>query len=1311
MNKIHHFLLLLSVATATVRAQQGAGEYPDVISDRKIPVRSADASGNQWGEDAEKSIDGNMHTLYHSPWNDTKFPVTVNYHFKDVDLLDYFIYYPRSDGGSNGNFMEMEVWVSTASKPEFVRIGKYDFEGKGSPSKINFPGGIKSPETVRIIVNSGMGDGNGSYASCAEMMFYAKSGQSSIPELFTDETCSELRPGIGKQHINKVKNAFFRRLATSLLDKTYPKEFRIQQYKPYPNPETAARKNKASTYSLLDNPTGICITENDRELIVFAGKMGKDLISLRLIDFEKGWSGVDFLLNEGVNRFNFELNSKGLLYVMYHTSDPAAKPVKIHIATGTVNGYYDITKHTASDWNRLIDNAKGHDFDVLGKYSHLTYPVSSLKEYCPDISRLVQVYDSISWLEQQFIGLYKYNRANLNRMYFHVDYNMPGGWGAYATSYRTAYPQYSMPALCNAGKLRSTDIWGPAHEVGHVNQTRPGFRWGGMIEVSNNVYSMYVQYSFGNRSRLIDEGDAGYRSRYEKGFTEMLAARALHSTYEDVFCKLIPFWQLELYCSHVQGKTDFYADVHEQVRLLPDPRNDGEAQLQFIKICCDAAREDLTDFFKAWGMLTPVDYSGNYSGYGSGNLTLTCTPEQIDEIVRYAKKYPRPAVNVQYIHDDCVDIYRNSAKIVEGAAERNGNTVKLDGWKNVAVFEVYDGEKPVLITPHAEFSIPSSAKDPVIYAVSAKGDRVKAEGQPALRPENSASTPLSPEQMRKDIDFFFETMAKVHANMYAFVGKDEMAKIRERLYKDCSTPMQTIDFNIRMCRLNSLFDGHTSIYFNFWQALNESNGFFPSPVSFKGGEIYLHEADDRPGQRILSINGTDIKDIYSRMVNTHEIKEAGEIRAGLSFAGNLLINTDVRSPFRVVVEGNKGILLDGVAPKDIKTLKSGFSNQTGLGFRMYPEKSIAIIDYNTCSFSRDPDTQQKLNRWFDTRFRQIADRKIKNLFIDISRNGGGNSDNNNVLFNRIKHDDTIELVYMTQRRYRYLPDGRSEALDHLKSDTFRLATPPNPKGFDGNIYLIQGPGSYSAAIGVAEWFEKLNRAKLIGEQTGQATAVYIDHMGGFKMPESGISFGSSYKYWKSLPAGREDRGVQPDYPVKLDYSKSYYELNDLLGFMAQIDPKFNYTPEAPPRGTKVAVKSASASCFQDGEDIDKALDGDLNTLYHSPYYESAAFPVILTFHFDGIRQIDFLKYYPRVNDPPNGPFGEVEIWAGTQSDPTLRKIGVHDFYRASTPGYYQFPKPLKNPAKIELRVLSSIGWYEVDHVSCAEMEFYTSSDQ
>lgn len=726
MNKFYFLLFLPFLAGLTVKAQEYRPEdYPTIIPDKKIAVSSAYASNSQWGEDASKSIDGNLKTLYHSSWINTVFPVTIDYHLKNAALLDYLIYSPRTSG-MNGNFKEIEVWVSTASRPKFVKTGAYNLEGKGTPSIIHFPGGLKSPKTVRIIVKSGVGDNSTGFASCAEMSFYEKKKRTAIPAVFTDGSCSKLRPGVRKQDIDAIGNNFFRHIATGLFNKTYPEKFRIQEYKPYPNPETVAQENKTSTYSLLDNPVGICVTENDEELIVLVGETGNESISLLLIDYKKGYSPVDFLLFEGINRLKTGTKETYLLYIMYHTSNPAAKPVKIHFATGTVNGYYDIAKHTPAEGKRLLDNAKGNDFDIVGKYAHVTFPTASLKQYCPDLNRLIQVYDSLVWLQQQFIGLYKYNRANANRMFFHVDYNMPVAWGAYATAYRTAYPLHSMNTLCNAEILRSSAVWGPAHEVGHVNQTRPGFRWGGMGEVSNNVYALYVQAAFGNRSRLADEGDAGYGSRYEKGFTEILAAKALHSTYGDVFCKLIPFWQLELYCARVKGKTGFYADVHEQIRLLPDPVIDSDAILQFVKICCDAAKEDLTDFFQAWGLLTPVNYRGKYAGYGSGDLTLAATPKQIEEVVRYAGQYPKPAVKVQYIHDGCIEAYRNCAKIEAGDVEINGNRVLLNGWKQVAVFEIYDDNKLAFITPNTKFRIPASIKNPEIYAVSAQGEKTKA---------------------------------------------------------------------------------------------------------------------------------------------------------------------------------------------------------------------------------------------------------------------------------------------------------------------------------------------------------------------------------------------------------------------------------------------------------------------------------------------------------------------------------------------------------------------------------------------------------
>jgi hypothetical protein len=697
-------------------------ENSGIVPDKKIPVKRAEASEEQPGEGINRSFDDKMNTLYHSRWRGTQFPVTLTYYFENEEQIDYFYYIPRTEG-SNGNFKKIEVWTSDEAHPAFIKLGDYDFEGKSAPSKITFPGGLKSPKAVRIVVNSGEGDDGKGFASCAEMSFNAACQQPSIPDVFTDETCSALRPDINRQTIDAIPNRFFRNIAVSLFEKNYPAEFRIQEYKPYPHPHKVAKANKTSTYSLLDNPTGIFVNEGE-ELVVFVGKTGGENISLGLIDFEKGFSVINIFLDEGAN--SFKSIGKGLLYVMYHTSNPKAQPVKIHIASGTVNGYYDISKHSPSDWRRLLDKAVDKHFDVVGKYAHLTFPTASFKTYTPDGNRLIQVYDSIAWLEQRFIGLEKYKNMNKNRMYSHVFYSndrMSSYAFGYATSNRIAFTVNGMNELCNPDKLRSTAIWGPAHEVGHVNQTRPGFRWAGMVEVSNNVYSMYVQRAFGNKARLDDERDGNYNNRYEKGFTEIIARKAVHADYPDVFCKLIPFWQLELYYSVVKNRSDFYADVHEQIRRRPDPTDDGTAQLEFIRICCDVAREDLTDFFKAWGLLTAFDseVKGYYDYYPTEHFK--CTQQQIDEIVRYAKKYPKPTHNLQYIHEGCLEAFKQNKKIEKGAVERTGYVITA--WKNVAAFEVYDGEKPVFISPKSDFSMPENITKPVIYAVPAKGEKIR----------------------------------------------------------------------------------------------------------------------------------------------------------------------------------------------------------------------------------------------------------------------------------------------------------------------------------------------------------------------------------------------------------------------------------------------------------------------------------------------------------------------------------------------------------------------------------------------------------
>ena len=547
--------------------------------------------------------------------------------------------------------------------------------------------------------------------------------------VFSDNTCSALKEGIKESDIDAIKNPQFKALAKALYDVSYDKRYRVREYKPYPHPSVAAEKNRTGTYSLLDNATGIVAMPGE-EIIVFVGETNGQDIGLCSINFNNDYSPANYKLKEGAN--SVICAKGGLLYVMYHTQAKEAQPIKVHIASGKVNGMYHIEENTNLDWEMMLDSAKHKYIDVQGEYSHLIFRVKDFKQYTPDISRLIAVYDSIVYLESRFIGLEKYKRMNGNRMLFHVSAS-PLYW-MYATSNRTGYSTGAMPRLCDVDILRSPSIWGPAHEVGHINQTR-GLKWVGLTEVSNNIYAQYVRTTFGNKANISSEElnsdfDGVWSNRYEKGFTEVLVGKKVHSDYGDVFGKLIPFWQLQLYFSNVKGETDFYADVHEEIRNLPQVPDDGQQQLNFMRICCDVSKTDLSEFFERWGMLvatagTATDHSSvqNRVYY---KKEFNITKEEVDALKRYASKYPKPDAHIWYIHDECVAMFKNNADVEKGNMTVAGVSYEVDA-KNAVVYEVYDGDELVFVTPVSKFKIPVSCKNPVIYAVSATGKSIKME--------------------------------------------------------------------------------------------------------------------------------------------------------------------------------------------------------------------------------------------------------------------------------------------------------------------------------------------------------------------------------------------------------------------------------------------------------------------------------------------------------------------------------------------------------------------------------------------------------
>ena len=142
-----------------------------------------------------------------------------------------------------------------------------------------------------------------------------------------------------------------------------------------------------------------------------------------------------------------------------------------------------------------------------------------------------------------------------------------------------------------------------------------------MTEVSCNVFSMYTLGKLGNPSRLASQ------KNYAKARESIIDSKPKISYLQDpdVFNRLVPFWQLHLFFTK-HGNPDFYADVMEEMRKRPEAGRGNDSilnQFQFIRICCDVGKVDLTDFFEQWGFFR----TGEIKLKDYRNYRFVVTPE------------------------------------------------------------------------------------------------------------------------------------------------------------------------------------------------------------------------------------------------------------------------------------------------------------------------------------------------------------------------------------------------------------------------------------------------------------------------------------------------------------------------------------------------------------------------------------------------------------------------------------------------------------------------------------------------------------
>ena len=669
------------------------------------PVKPVSAYSRQFhaGAGAENLIDGDTGTTYHSPWGvgydnpTTEFPVEIEFTFSGDNRIDYFRLY---SGTGNGRIGRFDILYQLSGESGYTVMGGasgtgddplFDFGKKGGIQTCRFPYGLVNVEKLMIRVYNGAGD-NGSgrtdrynpsqaegFVSAQEIEFYPDVSSASsdiILKVFTDLSCSELNAGVTRSDITELFGLapyLAQYVAVPMMEGNYSNDFdrpfRIDTYKPYSNIDI---NNKLLTkkYSRMDNPTGIEVRRGDKIIVCVDKIPAGQSISLAIYgdagDHANygGMSGSDssdsvdqeVQLTAGYNAI--DVTASGMCYVM-NTANPlssASQSIKVHIVAGcgTVQGYFDIERHTDEDYMEMLSRTTYKYFIAKGRNMIFNFHTSKLREIAStSISSGLSAWDDIEGWQKELMGIDKLEYFNNHIM------AVSSSGDAYmdASNRRVNFGiDNALPKIISREKLLELEdnTWGPAHELGHVNQG--AINWKSTTESSNNLFSNYAIYKMGkykSRGQTIT-----YLAEcYALGETWVTLGSSTHMS-EDTEVHMRLNWQLWNYFHRCGVQPDFFPTLFQMLREDPLPsefagyfgmtENPGASQLKYAEKVCEAANLDLTDFFEAWGFYRPVDIT--YEQYGSARYRVTDEMIAESKARIAAKGYPAgPAI--QFIED------------------------------------------------------------------------------------------------------------------------------------------------------------------------------------------------------------------------------------------------------------------------------------------------------------------------------------------------------------------------------------------------------------------------------------------------------------------------------------------------------------------------------------------------------------------------------------------------------------------------------------------------------------------------------------
>lgn len=375
---------------------------------------------------------------------------------------------------------------------------------------------------------------------------------------------------------------------------------------------------------------------------------------------------------------------------------------------------------------------------------------------------------------------------------------------------------------------------------------------------------------------------------------------------------------------------------------------------------------------------------------------------------------------------------------------------------------------------------------------------------------------LTLEQAKEDLSAAMHHLEHVHP----LFRNGLTPEIQERYDASLKTlgEMETITVNdlrreIQLI-LNPLHDAHTTTY-NSWPE-----------------DRYLADLLEkrRQGYGIESINGRTVGEILTAAASLYSYESETWINVDLASLATLWFY-GYEEPFTYVWKNETGELVtesytaadfvtwdefEAASRSDEESAAQTTPEEDALPFVWYEideEKSLAVLTLTECNYNAE------YKECVNEMFREVREKQIQNVAVDLRGNGGGDS---RVANEVIRYLPVTEYMEMScDWRWGWFVFSFDD--QRMKNKQYEDLL------FDGALYVLTDSSSFSSAMDFAMLIQDNGLGYVVGESPANAVDGYGD-VALFALPNSGMLMQISTKKWYRIDESNTDRYVVPDYP-------------------------------------------------------------------------------------------------------------------------------------------------------------------------------------